>query len=213
MSLAAVRAGARQIQGTLNGLGERCGNANLCSLLPTLMLKEPYASQFETGVTREQLAQHHPGLAPAGRNPQPRAEPPCAPMSGRRPSRTRAGCIPPPCRRTRAPTSMCRRKRSATRARFWCRIRRAAPICWRGWPKSGIDVDAKDARVARLLEEVKQREFLGYAYDGAEASFELLARRALGQVPDYFDGRKFPRHRRAPPQCARRTRHRFRSAW
>ena len=49
-SLAAVDAGARQIQGTLNGLGERCGNANLTSLIPTLLLKEPYASQYETGI-------------------------------------------------------------------------------------------------------------------------------------------------------------------
>ena len=51
-SLAAVDAGARQVQGTLNGLGERCGNANLVSLIPTLLLKEPYASRFETGVAR-----------------------------------------------------------------------------------------------------------------------------------------------------------------
>src|SRR3984957_19337245 len=56
VSLAAVRAGARQVQGTLNGLGERCGNANLCALLPNLMLKEPYASTFETGVSRAALA-------------------------------------------------------------------------------------------------------------------------------------------------------------
>ena len=84
VSLAALRGGARQIQGTLNGLGERCGNANLCSLLPTLMLKEPYASQFETGVSRrEQLARMTACLAPAGRNPQPRAGPPrglCRPV-------------------------------------------------------------------------------------------------------------------------------------
>src|ERR1700738_1146631 len=46
-SLAAVRAGARQIQGTLNGLGERCGNANLCSLIPTLRLKREFADAFE----------------------------------------------------------------------------------------------------------------------------------------------------------------------
>jgi 2-isopropylmalate synthase len=52
---------------------------------------------------------------------------------------------------------------------------------------AGIDVDAKDPRLSRLLEDVKQREYLGYTYDGAEASFELLARRALGEVPDYFD--------------------------
>jgi 2-isopropylmalate synthase len=56
ITLAAVRAGARQIQGTLNGLGERCGNANLCSLIPTLLLKEPYVSQVETGISHEQLA-------------------------------------------------------------------------------------------------------------------------------------------------------------
>ena len=55
-SLAAVDAGARQIQGTLNGLGERCGNANLVTLIPTLLLKEPYASRFETGVKRSGLA-------------------------------------------------------------------------------------------------------------------------------------------------------------
>src|SRR5262250_1166194 len=54
-SLAAVRAGARQIQGTLNGLGERCGNANLTSIIPTLMLKSDYADRFETSVTPEKL--------------------------------------------------------------------------------------------------------------------------------------------------------------
>jgi 2-isopropylmalate synthase len=55
----------------------------------------------------------------------------------------------------------------------------------------GIDLDGKDDRVQRLLDDVKQREYLGYAYDGAEASFELLARRALGQVPDYFQVENF----------------------
>src|SRR6478752_5471904 len=54
-SLAAVRAGVRQIQGTLNGLGERCGNANLTSIIPTLLLKSEYANAFFTGVTPERL--------------------------------------------------------------------------------------------------------------------------------------------------------------
>ena len=47
-------------------------------------------------------------------------------------------------------------------------------------------IDPDDEKLARLLETVKEREFDGYAYDGAEASFELLARRVLGSVPDYF---------------------------
>ena len=54
-TLAAVDAGARQVQGTLNGLGERCGNANLTTLIPTLLLKEPYASKCEIGVSRTSL--------------------------------------------------------------------------------------------------------------------------------------------------------------
>src|SRR3954463_15880066 len=54
-SFAAVRAGARQIQGTLNGLGERCGNANLVSIIPTLKLKPEYADKFEIGVSDEQM--------------------------------------------------------------------------------------------------------------------------------------------------------------
>ena len=55
-SLAAVRAGARQIQGTLNGLGERCGNANLCSLIPTLRLKREFSDAFEIGVSQDKMA-------------------------------------------------------------------------------------------------------------------------------------------------------------
>ena len=54
-TLMAVRAGCRQIQGTLNGLGERCGNANLTSIIPTLLLKSEFADAFETGVTPERL--------------------------------------------------------------------------------------------------------------------------------------------------------------
>ncbi len=50
----------------------------------------------------------------------------------------------------------------------------------------GLEIDPKNKKIPRLLEDVKQREFDGYAYDGAEASFELLARRALGEVAEYF---------------------------
>src|SRR5260221_5228814 len=50
----------------------------------------------------------------------------------------------------------------------------------------GLEVDPKHPGVARLLEIVKEREAEGYAYDGADASFELLARHELHTVPDYF---------------------------
>ena len=54
-TLMAVRGGVRHIQGTLNGIGERCGNANLTSIIPTLLLKSEFADRFETGVTPERL--------------------------------------------------------------------------------------------------------------------------------------------------------------
>ena len=53
----------------------------------------------------------------------------------------------------------------------------------------GLVVEADDPKIAALVETVKTREYDGYAYDGAEASFELLARRALGKVPEYFSSR------------------------
>ncbi len=54
-SLAAVRAGARQIQGTLNGIGERCGNANLVSIIPTLKLKKEFSDRFDIDVSDDKL--------------------------------------------------------------------------------------------------------------------------------------------------------------
>ena len=189
VSLAAVRAGVRQIQGTLNGLGERCGNANLCTLLPTLMLKEPFASQFETGVSHEQLAQITRVSGCSTRSSTARLAA-MRPMSARRLLRIRADCTPPRCRRIRAPMSMCRRNRRQPAlhsgvgsgralepfgAAFGYRYRRGCP----------------GPACALLLEDVKQREFKGYSYDGAEASFEVLARRALGLMQDYFDVDKF----------------------
>jgi 2-isopropylmalate synthase len=55
----------------------------------------------------------------------------------------------------------------------------------------GLAVEKNDARLDTLLREVKERESVGYAYEGAAASFELLARRTLGTVPDYFDVESF----------------------
>jgi 2-isopropylmalate synthase len=190
VSLAAVRGGARQIQGTLNGLGERCGNANLCSLLPNLLLKEPFAAQFETGVSAAQLRE----LVSVSRLLDE--------ILNRAPNRHAAYVGPsafahkgglhssavakdPRTYEHVPPESVGNARKilvsdQAGRSNLMARLADA-----------GIDVEANDPRIARLLEDVKQREFLGYAYDGAEASFELLARRALGDVPDYFDVESF----------------------
>ncbi len=185
VSLAAVRGGVRQVQGTLNGLGERCGNANLSSLIPNLMLKEPFASRFETGITAANLAR----ITQISRMLDEilnRAPNRYAAYVGASAFTHKGGLhvsavVKNPQTYEHVPPQAVGNKRvipvSDQSGRSSLMVRLA---------EAGIDIDAKDARVSRLLEDVKQREYLGYAYDGAEASFELLARRALGQVPDYF---------------------------
>lgn len=190
ISLAAVRAGARQVQGTLNGLGERCGNANLCALIPTLLLKEPYASQFEIGVGHEQLARltsvsrlldeilnRAPARHAAYVGPSAFAHKGGLHSSAVAKDPRTYEHVPP---ETIGNARKILVSDQAGRSNLLTRL-----------AELGIDLDAKDARITRLLDDLKQREFLGYAYDGAEASFELLARRALGQVPPYFEVQSF----------------------
>jgi 2-isopropylmalate synthase len=189
-TLAALEAGARQIQGTLNGLGERCGNANLTTLIPTLLLKEPYASRFETGVTREALA----GLLKTSRmlddilNRVPLRS---APYVGASAFAHKAGLhasaiLKDPTTYEHIDPSLVGNERvipmSNQAGQSNLRARLVA---------AGLDVDPKDPRLGRIIEVVKVREDQGYAYDGAQASFELVARRELGLCPEFFEVKRY----------------------
>ncbi len=180
-SLAAVRAGARQIQGTVNGLGERCGNANLVSLIPTLMLK----MGCETGVAASELARltHVSRLVDERLNRAPRRN---APYVGESAFAHKGGLHvsavekDPACYEHIRPELVGNARHvvvsdQAGRSNILARFR-----------EIGLAVEADDPKVAKLVEKVKEREYQGYAYDGAEASFELLARRELDGMAQYF---------------------------
>jgi 2-isopropylmalate synthase len=180
-SLAALAAGARQLQGTLNGLGERCGNANLVSLIPTLLLK----SDYRIGVSQAQLA-HLTALSRLLDERLNRAPAKNAPYVGESAFAHKGGAHvsavqkDPRTYEHIAPSLVGNRRHivvsdQAGRSNILVRLR-----------EIGIEIDGKHPKLERLVAEVKQQEFEGYAYDGAEASFALLARRALGEVPDYF---------------------------
>ena len=189
-SLAAIEAGARQVQGTLNGLGERCGNANLTTLIPTLLLKEPFASRFDIGVTPEALS----GLLRVSRmlddilNRVPLR---AAPYVGASAFAHKAGLhasaiLKDPTTYEHVPPGVVGNERvipmSNQAGQSNLRARLAA---------AGIVVAPGDARLGRILEIVKEREDQGYAYDGAQASFELLARRELGLCPEFFEVKRY----------------------
>ena len=182
-TLAAVEAGVRHVQGTLNGLGERCGNANLITVLPNLLLK--YDGTYETGLDDDGLKRltHVSRLLDELLN---RAPDRTAPYVGEAAFTHKGGLHvsavqkDPTTYEHLDPESVGNARHivvsdQAGRSNILSRLTDA-----------GIEVDSKDARISRLVEDVKAREFAGYAYDGAEASFELLARRALGEVPEFY---------------------------
>ncbi|MGJ8528363.1 citramalate synthase [Maritalea sp.] len=184
-TLAAVRAGVRQVQGTLNGIGERCGNANLISLMPTLALKEPFSSTIETGVTSAQLL----NLTALSRNFDEllnRAPARQSPYVGASAFATKAGIHAsalqkdPSCYEHIEPEIVGNQRnvmvsQQAGKSNLITVLARI-----------GIQVEKNDPRLDGLLRAVKEREARGYSYDGADASFALLAHKTLGDLREYF---------------------------
>src|SRR3981189_2385340 len=185
-----VRAGARQIQGTLNGLGERGGNGLLCSLHQHMRLKREFSDCFDIGVSPDKMAT----LMKVSRT--------LADMLNRAPNRhspyvgesafvTKTGIHAsavlkdPQTYEHVSPESVGNHRKvlvsdQAGRSNVIAELDRA-----------GIAYEKNDPKLARLVEEMKEREAAGYAYESANASFDLLARRTLGKVPEYFRVEQF----------------------
>ena len=189
-TLAAVDAGARQVQGTLNGLGERCGNANLTTLIPTLLLKAPYADRFETGISAEALE----GITKTSRmlddilNRVPVKQ---APYVGSSAFAHKAGLhasaiLKDPATYEHVDPALVGNERiipmSNQAGQSNLRKRLA---------EAGLTVAPGDPALAAILDRIKAREAEGYSYDVAQASFEVLAREELGLLPDFFEVKRY----------------------
>ena len=189
-SLAAVDVGVRQVQGTLNGIGERCGNANLVSLIPTLLLKEPYRSTLRTRITDDGLR----SLTQLSRQLDDilnRVPLKSAPYVGASAFAHKAGLHASGVGRN--PSSyehvdpavignlrVIPMSGQAGRSSLVKRLQEA-----------GIRLKKDDPRIPKILKMVKEREDLGYSYDMAQASFEVFARRELGLLPDFFSVERY----------------------
>jgi 2-isopropylmalate synthase len=189
-SLAAIESGARHVQGTLNGLGERCGNANLLTLIGTLKLKDAYSERFDTGVSDDALAtlSHVSRHVDEILNRQPNRH---APFVGASAFATKAGIHAsavlkdPRTYEHVEPHAVGNARRvlmsdQGGRSNLLAELKRV-----------GLDLLRDDPRVSRLLAEVKRKESEGYAYEGADASFFVLVKRMLGEVPDFFSVERF----------------------
>ncbi len=184
-SLAAVEAGCRQVQGTLNGIGERCGNANLVTLIATLCLKETYSSRFETAIDPERLS----GLTNLSHafdellNRSPNHQ---APYVGASAFATKAGIHASALLKDPRTYEHVTPESVGNFRKVMVSDQGGKSNFINALKRRGIEVAKDDPKLDQLISIVKEREASGYAYEGADASFELLARRTLGTIPEFF---------------------------
>jgi 2-isopropylmalate synthase len=172
-ALAAIRAGAGHAQGTINGVGERCGNMDLLPLVANLRLK--YGIDCLRGDTLARLTMTSRAVyeianqtsCPASRTWAPARSP------------TRAACTSTPCRRTRAPTSTSTR-RGGQRAQDPRERAQRREQHRRQERREVRDRRGKET-LRRVLGRVQDLEHEGFQFESAEASFELLLRREIGR--------------------------------
>ncbi|MEC9414528.1 MAG: citramalate synthase [Pseudomonadota bacterium] len=184
-SLAAIDAGARQLQGTINGLGERCGNANLISIIPTFLLKKQYSEKYDISIDKEKLKElkNLSRLIDDILNKHPNNH---QPYVGDNAFAHKGGLhvsavMKDPTTYEHVDPYLIGNNRKilvsnqAGKSNLLSRLQ-----------SIGVEIENDDKRVNKLLDIVKEKEFQGYSYDGAGASFELLAKTVLDEVPDFF---------------------------
>ena len=189
-SIAAVLSGARQVQGTINGLGERCGNANLMSLIPTFHLKKEFRDKYEINIKEKNIK----NITQCSRlldeilNRKPNKHLPyvgAAAFSHKGGLHVSAVQKDPKTYEHIDPAEVGNNRNivvsdQSGRSNILSRLKTI-----------GIEIEEDDIKIKKLLEEVKDREFIGYSYDGADASFELLARRVIGEIPRYISIKEY----------------------
>ena len=185
-SLAAVKAGARQIQGTINGLGERCGNADLITLIPNLMLKLGY----QTNISADKLPKLV-GLSRLIDDRLNRMPNPHAPYVGLAAFAHKGGLHASAAQKDPRTYEHVTPESVGNQRQFLISDQTGKSNVLARFKEVGIEIKADDKRLDHLIATVKEREHQGWSFDSAEASFELMARQALGEVPEYFSIGRF----------------------
>ena len=183
-TLAAVRSGVKQVQGTFNGLGERCGNANLTTIIPTLILK----MGLETSISKKKL-KDLTKISKFIDERLLRKNNPSLPYVGESAFAHKGGIH-----------ASGIQKHAKTYEHIEPEIvgNKRNIIISDQSGKSSLSIKLKELgfKVSRkkldfLIKRLKKKEFEGYSYDGAEASFELFIMGELAKVPDYFKLKSF----------------------
>ncbi len=189
-TLAAVEAGARQIQGTLNGIGERCGNANLVVLIPNLVLKSRWNTRFYTSIDEAKLTEltrlSHAFDELLNRSPDPQM-----PYVGASSFATKAGIHASALLKDPKTYEHVEPESVGNTRKVMVSDQGGKSNFINELSRRGIKVSKNSPKLDTLIAIVKEHEASGYAYEAADASFELLARRTLGTLPQFFKVESF----------------------
>jgi len=179
-SLIAVAMGASQVQGTINGYGERCGNGNLTSIMPALALKMGYG--FHAAENLKKLSETSRYVNELANLPHNRYQP----YVGASAFAHKGGIHVSAVKRNPLTYEHIDPEQVGNVRRILISDQSGRSNVLHKAKKFGIDLDSKDPVVTAILKELKNLENQGFQYEGAEASFELLMRRALGAQRRYF---------------------------
>ena len=180
-SLAAVELGANQVQGTMNGVGERCGNANLCSIIPAIKLKLKQDCISDEQLTRlRETSRYILELA----NIRPFRY---QPYVGRSAFAHKGGIHVAAVERNPKTYEHIQPELIGNRRRVLVSDLSGRSTIKQKADQYGIEISSKDPVAMQVLEELKELEHEGFQYEAAEGSFELLLNRALGRVKRYFE--------------------------
>lgn len=190
VSMAAIAAGVRQVQGTVNGLGERCGNANLVTIIANLALKPPFCEKFETQISAQALK----NLTKISRNFDEilnRTPLRQAAYVGSSAFAHKAGLHVSAILKHPQTYEHIDPERVGNARMIPMSNQAGLSNLRKRLSDAGISVVSDDPKLSEILEAVKEREDRGYAYDSATASFEILARKILGNLPNFFEVKRY----------------------
>jgi 2-isopropylmalate synthase len=180
-SLIAVENGAIQVQGTFNGFGERCGNANLCSIIPNLQLKMGKKVLSEENLRKLKSVSRYiyelANLTPAKNQP----------FVGDSAFAHKGGIHVSAINRNPGTYEHIEPELVGNQRRILVSDLSGKSSIYFKAKEFNIDIDTKDPVAIEILNKIKELEMQGYQFEGAEASFELLMAEILGQRRKYFE--------------------------
>jgi len=180
-SLVAVAHGVTHVQGTINGVGERCGNANLTSIMPALFLKMD--CDFAASAKLNMLSETSRFIFELANLPHNKFQP----YVGSAAFAHKGGIHVSAVKRNPKTYEHIDPELVGNARRILISDQSGRSNVLHKAKKFGIDLDSNNPLVASILGQLKDLEKQGYQYEGAEASFELLMRKALGKSRNYFD--------------------------